>query len=339
LQSRVKAEKNSKKKTFKHILEFVQKHDKFIITAHETPDGDALGSEYAMLRALQQMGKKAIILNADPAPRNFTFVDTSNEIRMLETPDQLPPDLQDHALVILDVNDTGNIGNIVTLVFPKVKDYFIIDHHDTGTNTLTANLILEEASSTGEILYQLFKEMGVKVNLDMARALYMAIVYDTGSFIYPKTSALTFSIAYELVNIGVKPNEIYSKIYETRSIASLVLQSTVLATLELKCERHVAIQIMRKKALMESGATYEEGHHIINIPLAAEEIKVSIFFKENMEGILRCSLRSKGNIDVVKIAQKFGGGGHKTAAGFKCTEPLEVVRRKVLKDLQGYFKK
>ena len=94
---------------------------------------------------------------------------------------------------------------------------------------------------------------------------------------------------------------------------------------------------MLKKDLEESGATYEEGHHIINIPLAAEAIKVSIYFKENLEGILRCSLRSKGNIDVVKIAQKFGGGGHKTAAGFKCSQPMDEIKQSVLRDLAGYF--
>jgi phosphoesterase RecJ-like protein len=324
--------------TFQHIIKFLNKYDKFILTAHETPDGDALGSEYAMLRALQKMGKQAKIFNADPAPKNFKFIDETNEIQTLVSPDQLPADLKDHVLIILDVNDTGNIGNIVKHVFPRVKDYFIIDHHDTGENTLTANLIQEDASSTGEILYQLFNELNIKLDLDMARALYMAIVYDTGSFIYPKTTPLTFTIAHDLVSRGVKPNEIYSKIYETRSIASLVLQSAVLSTLELQCNNHVAIQTMLKKALEDSGATYEEGHHIINIPLAAEAIKVSIFFKENLEGILRCSLRSKGNIDVVKIAQKFRGGGHKTAAGFKCSEPLETVKKKVLSYLEGYFK-
>jgi len=323
--------------TFKHIRDFIERYDKFILTAHETPDGDALGSEYAMLKALQKIGKDVMILNADPAPKNFKFVDDWGEILTLEGPDQLPPDLDERALIILDVNDTGNIGTIATLVFPRVKDYFIIDHHDTGENTLTSNLIQEDASSTGEILFQLFEDMGIEIDLQMAKALYMAIVYDTGSFIYPKTSSLTFSIAKTLVSIGVRPYEIYSKIYETRSIASLMLQSIVLATLELKCHRHVAIQTMLKDALESSGATYEEGHHIINIPLAAEAVKVSIFFKQNLEGILRCSLRSKGDIDVVEIAQKFGGGGHKTAAGFKCSEPLDTVKEKVLGDLKDYF--
>jgi len=323
--------------TFKHIIDFLNRYEKFILTAHETPDGDALGSEYAMLRALQKMGKKALIFNADPAPKNFKFIDETDEINTLESPDQLPSDLEDHVLIILDVNDTGNIGNILKYVFPAVKDYFIIDHHDTGENTLTANLIQEDASSTGEILFQLFNELKIELDLDMARALYMAIVYDTGSFIYPKTSALTFSIARDLLSCGVKPNEVFSRIYETRSIASLVLQSSVLSTLKLECHNHVAIQIMLKKHLEESGATYEEGHHIINIPLAAEAIKVSIYFKENLEGILRCSLRSKGNIDVVKIAQKFGGGGHKTAAGFKCSQPMHEIKQSVLRDLEGYF--
>ena len=322
---------------FKHIIEFITQNDKFILTAHETPDGDAIGSEYAMLKALQKLGKQARVLNSDPAAKNFKFIDGTDEINTLDNPNHLPDDVEDHVLIILDVNDTGNIGNIEKWVLPRVKDYFIIDHHDVSENTLTSNLIEENASSTGEILYQLFQEMKIEIDLGMAKSLFMAIVYDTGSFIYPKTSALTLRIAYELVASGVKPNEIYSKIYETKSIGSLVLQSKVMSTLKLEYDDHVAIQTMPKEAIIESGATYEEGHQIINIPLAAEAIRVSVFFKENLDGILRCSMRSKGNIDVAKIAQKFGGGGHRTAAGFKCSEPLEAVKRIVLNDLKGYF--
>ena len=116
-----------------------------------------------------------------------------------------------------------------------------------------------------------------------------------------------------------------------------MLQAKVMSSLELVFNQHVAIQIMVKELILECGAIYEEADTIINIPLKSEMIKVSIFFKENEEGILRCSMRSKGNIDVAEIAQEFNGGGHKTAAGFKSKYPLDEIKVKVLKKLEKYF--
>jgi phosphoesterase RecJ-like protein len=319
------------------VVDFIRRNDKFIITAHETPDGDALGSEYAMLLALRKLGKQAQILNADPAPAKFTFVDRDGAFAVLGRREQIPADIREHALLILDVNDINNIGQVATLILPRVREYFIVDHHDSETVELSQNHIEQNASSTCEILYLLFRELEVEIDLPMAKALYMGIVYDTGMFIYPKTTALTFRIAQELVEKGVNPNQIYTEVYESNSISSLLLMSRVLATLELQYNGHVAVQTMTRELIRESQATYEEADQLINIPLRSRDIRVSIFFKENPEGLKRCSLRSKGNIDVAVIAQGFGGGGHKTAAGFKCPRPFEVMKVEVLELLRPYF--
>lgn len=319
------------------VIDFIEKYDKFIITAHETPDGDALGSEYSMLRALRKLGKTARILNADPAPKKFVFIDDAGEFEVLVKKEQIPEDIQEYGLFILDVNDINNIGQVATLVLPRVKEYFIIDHHDSETVQLSQNHIEQNASSTCEILYLLFREMGLELDLPMAQALYMGIVYDTGSFIYPKTTAVTFQIAYELVSLGVDPNETYVNVYESNSISSLILMSKVLATLELYYAKHVAVQTMTQELIRDAEAIYEESDQLINIPLRSGDIRVSVFFKENLEGVKRCSLRSKGNIDVAAIAQSFGGGGHKTAAGFKCPRSFDVMKEEVLEMLRGYF--
>lgn len=319
------------------VIDFIEKHDKFIITAHETPDGDALGSEYAMLRALRKLGKTARILNADSAPKKFVFIDDTGEFEVLVKKEQIPEDIQEYGLFILDVNDINNIGQIATLVLPRIKEYFIVDHHDSETVQLSQNHIEQNASSTCEILYLLFREMGLELDLPMAQALYMGIVYDTGSFIYPKTTAVTFQIAHELVSLGVNPNETYVNVYESNSISSLVLMAKVLTTLELYYDKHVAVQTMTQELIRDADAIYEESDQLINIPLRSGDIRVSVFFKENLEGVKRCSLRSKGNIDVAAIAQSFGGGGHKTAAGFKCPRSFDVMEVEVLEMLREYF--
>ena len=322
---------------FQGAIDFLTRTQRFIITAHETPDGDAIGSECAMRRALRSMGKEAMILNADPTPRKFAFLDTDRVVQVLERADQLPPDLEDYSLLILDTNDVQNIGQIATLVLPRVREHFIIDHHENEEDLLSGNLIKKNASSTSEVIYQILKEMRVEIDFATAEALYTGILFDTGCFIYPKTTALTFGIARELVVKGVEPNVVYAHVYESNSISALILHSRVLATLELVFSGHVSILTMRRQMITDSGANYEEADQLINIPLKSEDIRVSVFFKENADGLLRCSLRSKGAINVAEIAQSFGGGGHATAAGFKCRESLDATKHIVLEKLRKYF--
>ncbi len=322
---------------FKPVVDFLDRHDRIIITAHETPDGDAIGSECAMARALRSIGKQVRVLNADPTPRKFRFLDPDGAIEILAGPGQLPPDLEGWALLLLDTNDINNIGQVASLVLPRVREYFIIDHHENDGDLLAGNYVRKSASSTSEILHQLFRAMGVTIDYGIALALYTGLVYDTGSFIYPKTTALTFEIARDLVSLGVEPNRVYASVYESNSISALVLQARVMATLELALDSRVAILTMRKEMILAAGGIYEEADQLINIPLKSEDIRVSVFFKENTEGLMRCSLRSKGNIDVAEIAQHFGGGGHKTAAGFKCHAALEQTREQVLGMLARYF--
>ena len=322
---------------FDNLTQFLQKYEKFILTAHETPDGDAIGSECAMYFALKQMGKQVLLYNSDPAAQKYSYLQCAPFITHLKEKSQLPQDINEYVLLILDTNDIHNIGVVSELILPQVKDYFIVDHHESDDNVIEVNHIEESASSTCEILFELFDSLGLEFTLPMAEAIFTGIVYDTGSFIYPKTSPRTFMIAHILTKIGVNPNHIYQCIYESNSVSALRLQSKVLSTLELFYEQHVAAQTMTKEMIAECGAMYEEADTLINIPLKSESIRVSLFFKENEAGILRCSLRSKGNINVAEIAQSYGGGGHKTAAGFKSIWPLETIKQKVLDKLSSYF--
>ncbi|MFP4180544.1 MAG: DHH family phosphoesterase [Spirochaetaceae bacterium] len=323
---------------FLYLRSFIERNDKFILTAHETPDGDALGSEIAMYHALRKLGKEVEIFNADPTSGKYKFLDPEKHITIIGNEEDTSLPLEEYSLIILDTSDIHNIGLVYDFIFPYVKEYFIVDHHESMENRVSKNHVEESASSTCEILYDFFVDQAWEIDFPIAQALFVGIVYDTGSFIYPKTSAKTFSIAHSLVSIGVKPNYIYGRIYESNSISALVLQSRVLSSLELYFNKHVALVTMTKEMIAECGAVYEEADTIINIPLKSEPIRVSVFLKENEKGVLRCSMRSKGNIDVARIAQTFGGGGHKTAAGFKSKWPIETLKQKVLEMLSTYTK-
>ena len=326
-----------KNERFQTIINFINSHDKIILTAHETPDGDAIGSEIAAYLALKAFGKTVRIINADPMAEKYRFLDVDDAIELFNDDLNLPDDIHEWALMILDTNDINNIGIVKDQILTRVNNFFIYDHHEGGESVTTSNHIESEASSTCEMLFELFETMELDMSYDFLVAIYLGIVYDTGSFIYPKTTAKTFRIAERCVSGGVTPNFVYSKLYESNSISSLMLQSRVLSTLEFFYDNHVAVQTMLKDDILESGALYEEADSLINLPLKSEAIKVSVFFKENLEGILRCSMRSKGNIDVSFIAQLMGGGGHRTAAGFKSKYPLEEIKLKVLDMLNKYF--
>jgi len=324
-------------KKFKYISNYILNNDNYIITAHETPDGDAIGSESALYGVLKLLNKNVIVINADLMAEKYLFLDVEKNFKVLDNRSSIPANVNEYTLIILDTSDIDNIGEVKETVLSKSKNYIIIDHHESDYKTPDNILINSEASSTCEILFNFFKYLKIDINFQIAQALFTGIVYDTGSFIYPKTTANTFLIAHELLRKGVSPNDIYGKIYESNSISALKLQSKVSASLKLFYNQQVAVQIMLKETILECNALYEEADSIINNPLKSKKIKVSIFFKENAEGLLRCSMRSKGDIDVAAIAQHYKGGGHKTAAGFKSKYPLDVIMTKVLKKLEIYF--
>ena len=285
------------------IARFIRDNCKFILTTHETPDGDGIGSEFALYHGLIRIGKTVRILNNDPVSERFSFISPGESVFESLGPDtELPEDIEDYVLFLIDTNDTNNIGAISDIVLPMVKDYFIIDHHESGEDIVTGHLITKTASSTSEMMYDILKDLEIEIDMPMAQALFTGIVFDTGSFIYPKTSAKTFLVAHHLVSLGVSPNYVYSKIYESNSIASLRLHSKVVSNIELFYNETVALQTMLKDTLLECGADYEEADQIINLPLKSKKIEVSIFFKENLEGVLRCSLRSKGKVNVARIS-------------------------------------
>jgi phosphoesterase RecJ-like protein len=318
------------------IINYLDKNDKFIITCHESPDGDALAAEYALGKGLSYLKKTFIILNSDPTPDKFRFIDNDSIITFCNPEKDIPEDLKNWTLIIVDTEES-NIGSLHEILSDKVKNIIVIDHHNYSDIKNPFVYLNPDAGSTCEIIYEILMKLSVKIDLDMAVALYAGIIYDTGSFAYPKTNAKAFHIAEHLVNIGIIPNKIYSKLYESKSIESIILQTLVQQHMKLYYDKQVAVQYMDKDTLLNSGAQYEEAQEIVNFPLQSKVVRVSVFFKENAEGLLRCSIRSKGEVDCTDIAKIFNGGGHKTAAGFKCYIPFEDIHKRVLDILAEYF--
>ncbi|NNM53230.1 MAG: bifunctional oligoribonuclease/PAP phosphatase NrnA [Spirochaetales bacterium] len=321
--------------TFDELLMLLRSNDNFLLVSHADPDGDALGSEYALCQILRSLGKKVTILNADRGSHRYLFFDEEKLITSLEEGTKVPPDLNRKILVLLDTSDYQHTGLARSEIIPLAGQVLIIDHHEALRPPPAPFYIDNTAAATCQIVFELAQALKVKIELPMAKALFMGLVFDTGSFIYSKTSARTFEIAKDLVLAGVKPKEIHAQLYETIEPQRMKLLAKVQSTLTLTYQDRIAYQILTQVMLQESGAEADDAVNFIDYPLKCQTVLVSLFLKEVAPGQYRCSLRSKDNINVANIALKYGGGGHQNAAGFACpVMPLEKLKEMLIRLLE-----
>jgi bifunctional oligoribonuclease and PAP phosphatase NrnA len=319
--------------TLDGMAEYLKERDNYVIVSHEGPDPDGLGAAYALALALGALGKRAFAAVSDKIPVKFLFIDRQGIIKSLSGKDNLPFSAAESNPIIVDTHDLGYLGEKSAEWIAAARPSLVIDHHEPKAKPGEYEFIDSSASSSCEIVYRLSRALGVGLPIDAAEAIFAGIVYDTGSFSYPKTGEGTFACALELVKRGVVPYEMHNRMYESSSDGVLFLMKAVISSLELELEGRVALQSLAKEELAASGASYEDAEDLVNIPLQDKRVQVSVLFKENLEGRLRCSLRSKGNVNVARIAQAFGGGGHKTAAGFTCRSPLARAKVDVLQSI------
>jgi len=319
--------------------EFLKRNDKFIVSTHESPDADGLGCEVAFLDFLRQMGKTAIILNSDPVPEICQFLDIDHELTVIEDESQLPPDIEEYAQFVLDTNDYNNIGSAFNLLSTRVKEYFIIDHHqDSDQSKIDINFIKVDAASASEIIYAIVMHYKKELNFKMAQALYTGIVFDTGSFRYPKTTSETFKIASHLVSLGVDPFKVYENLYESNSLSSFQLRGRILASMEILEDGKMISMKLTPEMVAETHGSFSEGESTINAPFTVKGVAASLLVKQDTEGPVKISMRTKGNLDVAALAIKNGGGGHKNAAGYKSKLPFDEAYERAVKDMKEFFK-
>jgi bifunctional oligoribonuclease and PAP phosphatase NrnA len=322
---------------FINFEKFLSKYDKFILSTHESPDWDGLGSEIALFDLLKKLGKKPFIINSDRTPETFLFLDPERNIHVLNDSFKMPDDINEYAQFVLDTNDYSNIGAVSEFLKDKVKEYFIIDHHEGSAGITSPNFIKASASSVSEIIYHIIRHCDQPIPLPSAQALFAGIVFDTGSFVYPKTSVETFKIAAHLVELGVIPAEIHEKIYEQNTITSFELRGRILSTIEVLYGGKLIAMKLTPEMLKETGASFAEGEPAINIPLAVKGVVASLLIKQDVGGPVKVSMRTKGDLDVASIAIQNGGGGHKNAAGYKSKLSFTETYETAVKSMAHFF--
>jgi phosphoesterase RecJ-like protein len=326
------------KKWIHNLNDYLNKYEKFVVSTHESPDGDGLGAEIAFKEFLINIGKKCIIINSDPIPKIFEFIDIDHDINVFSNELKLPEDINDFAQFVLDTNSFDNIGaSAYNLLKDKVKDCFIIDHHEGQDERVEKNLIKAEMSSASEIIYKIIEEYKTSLTFKTAQALYTGIVFDTGSFRYPKTSPETFKVASHLVGIGVNPFKVYEQIWEQNSLSGFNLRAKILSSMQSFHDGKLIALKLTREMLKETGGLYSEGETSINLPLTVQGVIISLLVKQDVEGPVKVSMRSKGDYNVAEIALEKGGGGHKNAAGFKSKLNFEETYSSILKILGKFF--
>ncbi len=308
----------------KEILAAIAQGEKFLITAHVRLDGDALGSELALYLMLKDLGKEAVIYNQDATPEHYRFLPASDHIvQELENVEKYD------VAFILDCSELDRVGKISGDI-ARVKTLINIDHHVSNGGFCQLRLLDPKASSTGELLYRLMRKMHVKMTKDICTNLYAAILTDTGGFRYSSTHQETLRAAGDLVEGGASPQWISENIYESDPPVKLQLLSRVLETLTLDMKTKTASMVVTQQHLQDTGAMMEHTDGFIDIPRTVKGIDIAMLYMQTEGNHFKLSLRSKGKINVEKIARKFGGGGHVNAAACKVEGNIDEIKRRVL---------
>ena len=322
------------KDTYQKIIDVLAKCKRVLVTTHVRPDGDALGSSGALVLGLRQKGIDAEVLLLSHLPRKYSFVYQENGIRHHDAEKGWPVGLKIQDFDALVVVDTGTWSQLPG-VEEKVKGWavpkLVIDHHLTQQDWADVKLVVTEAAAAGEIVAELLDVWGVPIDRGIAGCLYIALVSDTGWFQFSNTRPYTLRLAARLMESGVDTDRMYQALYQNERAERVALQTRAADSLELLLDGKLAVMCVRKKDFEETQADVGDTENLINLPLQIATVQASILIVEpRFGGPVRVSLRSKGQIDVARFAERFGGGGHARASGLKLEGTVEAAHDAVV---------
>jgi phosphoesterase RecJ-like protein len=300
----------------KNLLSVLKGRGPFLIAVHVDPDGDAIGSARALSTALESIGQRTFLYSRDPVPKYFTFLPGRKKFtqRLREITKEDP------VLVLLDCNSPERAG-IEECLFRKAV---VIDHHETSRDFGDVRWIDHTAAATGMMIYHLVKALGITLTAEIATNLYTAISVDTGTFRYSNTTADVLRASAELVDAGAEANRIAEHLYETWEDKRFRLLIAALNTLEVR--GRVALIYVTREMYRETGTSSEDTENFSNFPRMIGSISIAVLLRELDQGGWKASLRSRGPVNVARIAEQFGGGGHRNAAGFKTKADLRTTK-------------
>src|SRR5437588_1187243 len=306
------------------VVELIESKRRFAITSHIRPDGDSLGSSLGLFWLLRALDKEVEVIMRDAVPHAYLKLPGTEAVRVTPRVDR-----QYDAVFVIECSDITRPG----LVDLERQFVVNIDHHSTTALFGDINWIDSTASAVGEMIYNLCKAIGVRVTREIAECVYTALITDTGSFHYSNTSERTFKVASELARAGGKPAKVSQAVFANYPWSKLELLAEVLTTVNSDPSGRVAWLAQTLEMQERTHASDEDADGFVNYPMGCGDVEACAFFKETAPGVYRVSLRSKCDVNVARIAERFGGGGHRNAAGCTFQGTWEEAERQLVAQL------
>jgi phosphoesterase RecJ-like protein len=323
---------------YSELLSLIYNNHEFTITTHVNPDGDAIGSEIAMYHFLNEQGKKANIINYSPTPANYRFLDRLDVIEKFEESRHADILNRSDVVIILDTNELNRLKTMSDYLKTCHARKVVIDHHLGLDNEMFDLCLVDtESPATAQILFRLFKFAGINISRNIAEALYTAIMTDTGSFRFDRTTSETHRIAAELLETGINPYEIYSEVYNKASIGKLYLLSRFLQNVKLHYDGKLACSMVTRDDFLKTNTDEYAVEGFSSHLMSLESVLMGIIIVETPGGT-KLSFRSKGDIYSNELAAQFGGGGHKNAAGaFINNSSAKEIENLIVSEAKNYI--
>jgi phosphoesterase RecJ-like protein len=323
---------------FQKAIGLIGKSDSVLITTHIKPDGDACGCCLALAETLASLGKSARILFLSPMPQWYEFL-FKDKVPVLGADVAAEQLMQGRfgkfdLIVIVDTNSNSQLPDFDKYLKQIGTPVLVIDHHKTGDSLGDVELVDSSAAAASSIVLDLLRYAGWPVTAGIAEGLFAGIASDTGWFHFTNTDSTVFRCCAELIDAGVNPSEIFHNVYQNFSPPRFKLMTAVLNSLELHFEGRYAAQHLTKQDFEMAGASYTDTENLIDECQRISTVEVAALFSEMKDGRIRCSLRSRGAVDVCKIAQKFDGGGHPSAAGAYLPGPVDNAKNLILNEVK-----
>jgi len=301
--------------SFETVKKIIGQHQRFLLTTHVNPDGDAVGSEIAFALFLRKLGKIATIMNHSRTPDNYLWLDPGKEIVVFDP--ERDGDLfgMHDAIVIIDTNHPERLRSLGPFVLQSNVVKILIDHHLEAHGFADHYVVDDDATSAGEIMYSMFSAIDPSlIDGPIATALYTAIVTDTGSFRFPRTDPETHQIVGALIAKGADPTSVYINVYENWSLNRMRLLGEMLDSMQTTYDGKLAYAVCTQEMFRKTNTTIEDTDNFTDYPMSVGGVTVTILFNELTDGV-KISFRSKGTIPINELAKEFGGNGHLNAAG------------------------
>lgn len=312
-------------------VNLVRVHRRFVVTSHVRPDGDSLGCAVALAHALRDLGKETAIVNPSPAPQRYRFLDPERCIVEASDPRAAQVMADAEVVIVVDTSTWDQLGPVRELIQASGARRVVIDHH-VSEDDLGAEMFKDTTiPACGLLVFDALQALQYRLTPRVAEALFTAVATDTGWFRFSSTSAQVLYVAAQLVDAGAQPERIYRRVFEENSLARLHLMGRALERLELSPGGLVSYTYIRMRDLDETGAQSQDTEDVVNYTLTIAEARVGLLFIELAAERTKVSFRSKDDVDSTALAGRFGGGGHRRAAGAVLEMPIEKAMPYVLR--------